>query len=345
MKLNLKVAKPSGVDVVKITDLSKGYPNKPLFQHLTLNVLRGKRIGIIGPNGSGKSTLLNILAGEQTADSGDIKWGHGVTIQYFRQEQQNLNLDNNVLEEFQQARITATQQEIRDLAGLLLFSGDVIEKKVGILSGGERARVAMGKMLMNPSNTILLDEPTNHLDMPTCEVLDNALDTYDGTLLIISHDRYFLDQVCDYLLVIRPTHIAAGEPGEHWKLYTGSYTDYLAAVVKEKSVTAGKKEETRKEKVATDARAVHETKRRETSGKEKPAARQQAQNPAKIRQALRPANGKRNRQTRRNPRLTRRRLRQPQSRLQSASHEGAANEIQSRQKRPRRTPLRLGTQS
>ncbi len=282
MKLSLKVAKPSGVDVVKITDLSKSYPNKPLFQHLTLNVLRGKRIGIIGPNGSGKSTLLNILAGEQTADSGDIKWGHGVTIQYFRQEQQNLNLDNNVLEEFQTARITATQQEIRDLAGLLLFSGDVIEKKVGILSGGERARVAMGKMLLNPSNTILLDEPTNHLDMPTCEVLENALDSYDGTLLIISHDRYFLDQVCDYLLVIRPTHIAHGEPGEHWKLYTGSYTDYLAAVVREKSVSADKKEETRKEKVATDARAVQETKRRENSAKEKPAANNKPKIPQKF---------------------------------------------------------------
>src|ERR1035437_4070398 len=212
--LNLEVKKPSGSDVLKINHLSKSYPGKPLFQDITLNVTRGKRIGIIGPNGSGKSTFLNILAGENTADSGDFKLGHGVTLEFFRQEHQTLNLDINIIEEFQSAKITATQQEMRDLAGLLLFSGDTTDKKVGVLSGGERARVAMGKMLLNPSNTIFMDEPTNHLDMPTCEVLETALETYDGTLLLISHDRYFLDQVVDQVLVIRPAHLP-GVPREN----------------------------------------------------------------------------------------------------------------------------------
>jgi ATP-binding cassette subfamily F protein 3 len=263
--LNLEVKKPSGFDVIKINHLSKGYPNKQLFQDVSLNVTRGKRIGIIGPNGSGKSTLLNILAGENTQDTGDFKFGHGVTLEFFRQEHQTLNLDNNILEEFQAARITATQQEMRDLAGLLLFSGDTIEKKVGVLSGGERARVAMGKMLLNPANTIFMDEPTNHLDMPTCEVLETALDSYDGTMLIISHDRYFLDQVVDQLLVIRPAHL----PGVPWKLYNGSYTDYLAAVEKEKAEIANQKNAERKEKAAADERAAQAAKQREAAERQK----------------------------------------------------------------------------
>ncbi len=265
MVLNLQVKKPSGFDVIKINHLSKGYPNKQLFQDISLNVTRGKRIGIIGPNGSGKSTFLNILAGENTADTGDFKWGHGVTLEFFKQEHQTLNLENTILEEFQAARITATQQEIRDLGGLLLFSGDTIDKKVGVLSGGERARVAMGKMLLNPSNTIFMDEPTNHLDMPTCEVLEGALDSYDGTMLIISHDRYFLDQVVDQLLVIRPAHL----PGVPWKLYNGSYTEYLATVAKEKAELAGKKEADRKEQVAAEQRAAEEERKRATREKEK----------------------------------------------------------------------------
>ncbi len=263
--LNLEVKKPSGFDVLKVNHLSKGYPNKQLFQDITLDVPRGKRIGIIGPNGSGKSTFLNILAGENTADSGNFKWGHGVTLEFFRQEHQTLNLENNIIEEFQAAKITATQQEMRDLAGMLLFSGDTTDKKVGVLSGGERARVAMGKMILNPSNTIFMDEPTNHLDMPTCEVLENALDTYDGTLMIISHDRYFLDQVVDQLLVIRPAHLE----GVPWKLYIGSYTDYLASVAKEKAGIAAAKEQDRKEKAAAEVRAAEEARKRDAREKEK----------------------------------------------------------------------------
>ena len=268
MILNLEVKKPSGFDVLKVNHLSKGYPNKQLFQDVSFNLIRGKRIGLIGPNGSGKSTLLNILAGENTADSGDFKWGYGVTLEFFRQEHQTLNLENNIIEEFQAAKITATQQEMRDLAGLLLFSGDTTDKKVGVLSGGERARVAMGKMILNPSNTIFMDEPTNHLDMPTCEVLETALDTYDGSLLIISHDRYFLDQVVDQLLVIRPQHL----PDVPWRLYNGSYTDYLATVEKEKAALVQQKEADRKERVAAEQRAAEEAKKRELREREtKPA--------------------------------------------------------------------------
>ena len=176
-------------------------------------------------------------------------------------------MENNILEEFQAAKLTATQQEMRDLAGLLLFSGDTIEKKVGVLSGGERSRVAMGKLLLNPANTMLMDEPTNHLDMPTCEVLEEALDSYDGTLLLISHDRYFLDQVCDDLLVLRPAHL----PGVPWKLYKGSYTEYLAAAEKEKAALAQRKVVERKEKADAENRASQAARERQ---------RQEARSPA-----------------------------------------------------------------
>jgi ATP-binding cassette, subfamily F, member 3 len=266
--LNLEVEKPSGIDVLKIDGLTKSFPGKPLFQDLDLHVLRGKRVGIIGPNGSGKSTLLNILAGEQTPDGGRLKWGYGVTLQYLRQEQQTLNLESNVLDELQSAKITATQQELRDLAALMLFSGDTVEKRVGLLSGGERSRVAIAKLLLNPANTILMDEPTNHLDMPTCEVLEAALDTYDGTLLIVSHDRYFLDQVVDQLLVIKPGHL----PGVPWKLYPGSYSDYLAAVSRESAALLAQREQERKEKAAAEARSA--------AGARKRAAREQTRAPA-----------------------------------------------------------------
>jgi ATP-binding cassette, subfamily F, member 3 len=263
--VNLEVQMPSGIDVLKAEGLGKSFPEKPLFRDLDVHILRGKRVGIIGPNGSGKSTLLNILTGEQTADAGKFKWGHGVVVQYFRQEHQTLNLENTVLEELQSAKITAKQQELRDLAALLLFSGDTVEKKVGVLSGGERSRVVLAKMLLNPANTILMDEPTNHLDMPTCEVLEESLDTYDGTLLIVSHDRYFLDQVVDQLLVLRPTHL----PEVPWKLYPGSYTDYLAAVAKEKAELVAIKEAERKERAAAEARAAEAARKRAAREKEK----------------------------------------------------------------------------
>ncbi len=230
--LNLKVPKPSGFDVLKATGLTKTFPDKALFQNVDINVVRGKRLGIIGPNGSGKTTLLNVLSGELPADHGEIKWGYGVVVQFYKQEHQDLDPTNNIIDELQSVRIEAKQQELRDLAALFLFSGDTVEKKVAVLSGGEKARVALAKLLLKPTNTILMDEPTNHLDMATCEVLEEALESYDGTLILVSHDRFFMDQVCDQLLVLQRPKEPGGQPT--WKLYPGSYTNYLAAVAKEK---------------------------------------------------------------------------------------------------------------
>ena len=255
--LNLEMKKASGHDVLKTEGLTKSFPDKKLFEDVEILIERGTRLGIIGANGSGKSTLLNVLNDELAPDSGTMKWGYGVQKQFYRQEQQDLNPSNNILEELQSARITATQQELRDLAGMFLFSGDNQEKKISILSGGEKARVAIAKLLLNATNTILIDEPTNHLDMQTCEVLESALDGYDGTLILVSHDRYFLDQVCDQLLVL--------QGDGKWKLYKGSYTDYLAALAKEKANALnakreGEKLQRQREQAAEAARKAQEKK-------------------------------------------------------------------------------------
>ena len=231
MILNLKVARPSGQEALRLDGVSKSFDEKKLFADISFHLPRGTRLGIIGPNGAGKSTLLNILAGELTADTGEIRWGHAVTVQYYRQEHQDLNPENSVAEELQSARPTMSPQDMRDLAALFLFSGDTIDKKIAVLSGGEKSRVAMAKLLLNPSNTILMDEPTNHLDMLTCQVVETALDSFDGTLILVSHDRYFLDSVCDQLLVLEPAK-EAGQ-GPQWRLFNGSYSDYLVAAANE----------------------------------------------------------------------------------------------------------------
>ncbi len=231
MILNLKVARPSGQEALRLDGVSKSFDEKKLFADISFHLPRGTRLGIIGPNGAGKSTLLNILAGELTADTGEIRWGHAVTVQYYRQEHQDLNPENSVAEELQSARPTMSPQDMRDLAALFLFSGDTIDKKIAVLSGGEKSRVAMAKLLLNPSNTILMDEPTNHLDMLTCQVVETALDSFDGTLILVSHDRYFLDSVCDQLLVLEPAK-ETGQ-GPQWRLFNGSYSDYLVAAANE----------------------------------------------------------------------------------------------------------------
>ncbi len=261
--LNLKVDRPSGADALVVDDLCKNFPAKKLIQDFSINLQRGKRLGIIGANGSGKSTLLNTLAGDYPPDSGEIKWGFKVNLQFYRQEQQDLVLENTILEELQRAKITASQQDLRDLAGLFKFSGDLVDKEVSVLSGGEKARVAMARMILNPANTILMDEPTNHLDMQTCEILEEALDSYDGTLILVSHDRYFIDQVCDQILAL--------QGDGKWKLYNGSYTDYLAAVAREKTAAAeAKREADKAEKQAAVEAQRREAQRAKKSAPEKP---------------------------------------------------------------------------
>ena len=248
--LNLKVDKPSGREVLKVKGLSHGFSDVPLFNNVEFELPRGRRVGIVGPNGCGKSTLLNILAGLTAPRHGTVTWGHGVTIQYYRQEQQDLDLTHTIYEELQATRIRANRQQIYDLAAMFLFSGDMVDKPISGLSGGEKSRVCMAKMLLHPANVILMDEPTNHLDLMTCEVVEDALQTYDGTLLIVSHDRCFLDSTCDMILAIEPWDTA----GPGWRLVEESCSDYLASMQARMHAIAEKQRKA--EQAAAKARPV-----------------------------------------------------------------------------------------
>ena len=174
-------------------------------------------MALIGPNGVGKSTLFKIIMGDESQDQGEYKLGQGVDIAYFHQEQKSLNLENSIIDEVWDDNPHMTQTEVRNLLGAFLFEGEDVFKSIRSLSGGERARVAILKLILSKSNLLLLDEPTNHLDIDSKEVLEDALKEYEGTLLTVSHDRYFLNTVVDRILVLKPDGIEE---------YLGNYEYY-----------------------------------------------------------------------------------------------------------------------
>ncbi|MED4958046.1 ATP-binding cassette domain-containing protein [Paenibacillus macerans] len=211
----------SGKDVLQADHLAYSFENKqkPLFQNVSFSLQRGETVALIGPNGIGKSTLLKMLTGDLKPASGKITWGAKVKIGFYDQEQTNLNPDNTVLEELWSAFPHMEEARIRTVLGNFLFSGEDVLKKVAALSGGEKARVALAKLMLQKANVLILDEPTNHLDLFSKEVLESALLEYDGTLLFISHDRYFLNKIAERIVELHPNG------AEH---FLGNYDDYLA---------------------------------------------------------------------------------------------------------------------
>jgi ATP-binding cassette subfamily F protein 3 len=202
IKASLSPAARSGRDVVTISGLSKSYPGKTLFSELDFLVERGQKIGIVGPNGSGKTTLLKILAERIDADGGEFEFGHKVEPVYFAQEFDHLSPTRTVLEELL-ADSDITSGQARDMLAQFLFMGDDAFKKVEVLSGGEMCRLALAKVLASAPNLLLLDEPTNHLDIQSREALEEALQKFDGTVLVASHDRYLLDAITGGILEIK----------------------------------------------------------------------------------------------------------------------------------------------
>jgi ATP-binding cassette subfamily F protein 3 len=208
VSVKLSTDQRAGDQVLQLRELSKGFENKELWDIGRLDVRRGERIGIIGPNGSGKTTMLKVLVGEEPADAGTAKWGANLNIGYY---DQRLGIDefdpnNTVMEEVVGDR-TFNEQQLRDALASLLFRGDDVYKKVAVLSGGERARVRLAQLLLDKPNVLILDEPTNHLDIASCEALESTLRNFPGTILCVSHDRYFLDHVVTRLLVIDPPEV------------------------------------------------------------------------------------------------------------------------------------------
>ncbi|ALP35710.1 multidrug ABC transporter ATP-binding protein [Paenibacillus sp. IHB B 3084] len=216
---SFETAYMSGKEVLEVRDLSVAYEgNKPLFQHASFDLKRGDTVALIGPNGIGKSTLLKCLTGTLKPAAGSIHWGTKIKIGLYDQEQTNLNPANTVLEELWSEYPHMEEARIRTVLGNFLFSGDDVLKKVATLSGGEKARVSLAKLMLREANVLILDEPTNHLDLFSREVLEAALIDYDGTLLFISHDRYFLNKMAERVIELHPEGI------EH---FLGNYDDYV----------------------------------------------------------------------------------------------------------------------
>ncbi|AFY85718.1 ABC-F family ATP-binding cassette domain-containing protein [Chroococcidiopsis thermalis] len=217
----------SGREVVKIQDLTHIYDDKILFLGGNLLIERGDRIAFLGPNGAGKSTLLRLITGMEEPTEGVVELGaHNVIPSYFEQNQaEALDLNKTVMETIHNEVPDWTNEEVRTLLGRFLFSGDTVFKKVAALSGGEKARLALAKMLLRSANLLILDEPTNHLDIPAKEMLEEAIQNYDGTVLIVSHDRYFISQVANKIIEIRD--------GE-FRVYLGDYHYYQNKLAEER---------------------------------------------------------------------------------------------------------------
>ncbi len=237
----------SGREVVQIKDLTHTYGDKILFLGANLLIERGDRIAFLGPNGAGKSTLLRMIMGMESPTDGTIKLGdHNVIPGYFEQNQaEALDLQKTVMQTIHDEVPDWKNEEVRTLLGRFLFSGDTVFKKVEALSGGEKARLALAKMLLQPVNLLILDEPTNHLDIPAKEMLEEALQNYDGTVIIVSHDRYFISKAANKIVEIRDGELL---------LYRGDYHYYLDKVAEEKEKAALLTAEAERERKAAEKR-------------------------------------------------------------------------------------------
>lgn len=237
LDFDLRVANKSYNDVLKIANMSFRYNHDWVLRNVDLNIYRGEKIALVGINGAGKTTLTRLISGQLVPQEGSITLGPRVSIGYYAQHQvDTLGLESTVLEEVSASVATNLIPRVRDVLGIFQLRGDDAFKKIKVLSGGEKARVSLAKILLSPVNFLIMDEPTNHLDMASKEALEDALVGYDGTLLLISHDRYFLDKIVSRVVEIKEHHV---------RMYEGNYSDYLkkrqqqnlAAEAEQRSVT------------------------------------------------------------------------------------------------------------
>lgn len=221
MRLTLTPRIESGKDVLSITGLSKAYDGKVLFSNANIEIKRGEHVAIIGKNGTGKTTLLKIINSAERGDSGQIKYGTNVEIGYYDQEHNVLNPEKTLFDEISDAYPYLTNTEIRNTLAAFLFTGDDVFKLIGSLSGGEKGRVSLAKLMLSDCNFLILDEPTNHLDITSKEILEDALNSYTGTLLFVSHDRYFINRTASRILDLNSSHFYN---------YIGNYDYYLEKI-------------------------------------------------------------------------------------------------------------------
>ncbi len=283
MRLTLTPRIISGSDVLHAEDLSKSYGGQRLFRHVNFDVRRGENVAIIGPNGVGKSTLFRMLLGEVASDSGRMRFGTNVHIGYYDQEQQKLDTTKTIFDEISDTYPTLTQGEIRSMLAAFVFTEDDVFKQVSMLSGGEKGRVSLAKIMLSKANLLMLDEPTNHLDMFSKEVLEDALNRYEGTVIYISHDRYFINKTAEIILELSP---------EGMTRYEGNY-DYYLEKKAERARKATEKATAQSMQAVASIPVTSDTKTEWLKQKEQQAAeRKQAARIAKIEKAIEEAEEK-----------------------------------------------------
>lgn len=218
IRFSFEARRRTGEDVLQLTEISKSFGEKHLFHDLTLRVRAGDRVALIGPNGVGKSTLIKIIVGEEQPDTGFIRYGSNVDIGYYDQHQSTLHADKTALDEIWDRFPQMEQSNVRSALGMFLFTGDDVFKPIHTLSGGEKGRVALTALMLRKDNLLLLDEPTNHLDMDSREVLEDALTDFGGTIITVSHDRYFINRIANRIIEMQPDGVTE---------YIGNYDDYI----------------------------------------------------------------------------------------------------------------------
>ena len=234
IRMNFNIKRETGNDVLICENLAKAFGEKHLFDNVNIHIRKGERVFIIGSNGCGKTTLFNILTCKTASDTGEVRYGSNVDLGYFDQMQNNLNLDKTAIDEIWDTFPNMTQTQVRSALGSFLFKGDEVFKPLNKMSGGERARVSLLKLMLDGSNFLLLDEPTNHLDSASREQLEDNLKNYEGTMLVISHDRYFINKLADRVLVMEKHGL---------KEYLGNYDNYAEKVKNQVSEISEVKQE------------------------------------------------------------------------------------------------------
>ena len=262
MRLSLEPRVVSGNDVLTVEDLAKSFPQQKLFSNISFQIKRGERVALIGNNGTGKTTMLKILNGLLDADAGSFSLGAKVQIGYYDQEHHVLHAEKTIFEEISDTYPTLTETQIRNMLAAFLFTGDDVFKVISSLSGGERGRVSLAKLMLSEANFLILDEPTNHLDIASKEILEEALNSYTGTVLYVSHDRYFINQTATRILDLTNQSVVN---------YIGDYDSYL------------EKKEELTEKYAPTAQEATEEAKEETPSEGKLTWQQQKEEQARKR--------------------------------------------------------------